>query len=65
LLPLTTGSYLTVQFLSLGHLPAVVHIACKVPIAGLHFSPLLTLNFSTGSPKTAFNRHFYAPSDRR
>jgi len=30
LLPLTTGSYLVVQFSSFGDLPAVIHIARKV-----------------------------------
>jgi len=34
LLPLTTGSYLAVQFSSYGDLSAVIDIGRKVPIAG-------------------------------
>jgi hypothetical protein len=38
LLPLTTGSYLAVQFSSFWGVPAVIHIARKVPKAVSHWS---------------------------
>jgi hypothetical protein len=53
----------TCIFLGAPYLPVVT--GSWVPKAGLRFSPLPTFNFSTGSPKTAFNRHFCALSDRR